>query len=159
MGRGWGFGPRGRAGRGDVRTAVLALLSEGPRHGYQMIQERADRSGGAWKPSPGSIYPVLSSLQDEGLVDDEKIEGRRVFSHTEAGLALVAERAEEIGHVFDANSEESEVADVRPLIAGIASATMQVFAEGNTVKVEKARAILVQARKELYLLLAEDDQG
>ena len=161
----WGFpfgdgGPRARAGRGDVRTAVLALLWEGPRHGYQMIQEIAERSEGAWKPSPGSIYPVLSALQDEGLVDDEKIDGRRVFSLTDAGRAAVEERAEEIAHVFDSNKaeEDADLADIRPLIAGVASATMQVLQTGSPEQVAAARKVLATARRELYLLLAEDDE-
>lgn len=161
----WGFpfgdgGPRARAGRGDVRTAVLALLAEGPRHGYQMIQEISERSGGAWKPSPGSIYPVLSALQDEGLVDDEKIEGRRVFSLTDAGRVAVQERADEIAHVFDANKaeEDTDLADIRPLIAGVASATMQVLQTGTPEQVAAARKVLATARRELYLLLADTDE-
>jgi DNA-binding PadR family transcriptional regulator len=165
-GGGWPFGPFGpsearqRAGRGDVRTAVLALLAEGPRHGYQMIQEIAERSGGAWKPSPGSIYPVLSALQDEGLVDDEKIEGRRVFSLTDAGRARVAERADELAHVFDANSAEAEgdeVTDLRQLLFGVGSAAVQVISTGTPDQVAAARGVLQQARRELYLLLAEVD--
>jgi DNA-binding PadR family transcriptional regulator len=143
-----------------VRTAVLALLWEGPRHGYQMIQEISERSDGAWKPSPGSIYPVLSALQDEGLVDDEKIEGRRVFSLTDAGRAAVEERADEIAHVFDANKaeEDADLADIRPLIAGVASATMQVLQSGSPEQVAAARKVLATARRELYLLLADGDE-
>ena len=161
MGRGWGFGPGEgrRAGRGDVRTAVLALLTEGPRHGYQMIGEIAERSGGAWKPSPGSIYPVLSALQDEGLVDDEKIDGKRVFSLTDAGRAYADERAEELAHVFDANSsdEDSGVTDLRALLMGVGSAAVQVVTTGTPEQVAAARTVLAGARRELYLILAEDE--
>lgn len=161
MGRGWGFGPGEgrRAGRGDVRTAVLALLTEGPRHGYQMIGEIAERSGGAWKPSPGSIYPVLSALQDEGLVDDEKIDGKRVFSLTDAGRAYADERAEELAHVFDANSsdEGSDVTDLKQLLMGVGSAAVQVVTTGSPEQVEAARKVLANARRELYLILAEDE--
>ena len=167
---GWPFGPFGpgdaggrqRASRGDVRLAVLSLLAQGPRHGYQMIQEIAERSGGAWKPSPGSIYPVLSALQDEGLVDDEKIEGRRVFSLTDDGRALVAARAEELAHVFDANTataEDEDVTDLKALIAGVAGAAVQVLATGTPEQAAAARKVLGQARRELYLLLAEDEEG
>lgn len=161
MGRGWGFGPGEgrRAGRGDVRTAVLALLTEGPRHGYQMIGEIAERSGGAWKPSPGSIYPVLSALQDEGLVDDEKIDGKRVFSLTDAGRAYADERAEELAHVFDANSsdEGSDVTALKQLLMGVGSAAVQVVTTGSPEQVEAARKVLANARRELYLILAEDE--
>ncbi|MFN8157655.1 MAG: PadR family transcriptional regulator [Candidatus Nanopelagicales bacterium] len=158
--RGWGFGPGEgrRAGRGDVRTAVLALLTEGPRHGYQMIGEIAERSGGAWKPSPGSIYPVLSALQDEGLVDDEKIDGKRVFSLTDTGRAYAEERADELAHVFDANSagEDEGVTDLRQLLMGVGSAAVQVVTTGTPEQVAAARTVLTNARRELYLILAED---
>ena len=88
-------GHRGhRAGRGDVRAAVLALLDEEPMHGYQMIQELGERSGGAWTPSPGSIYPALQLLQDEGLVTAAETDGKRVFSLTEAGREQAAKRGD-----------------------------------------------------------------
>lgn len=156
---GWGgegFGPRSRAGRGDVRLAVLALLAEGPRHGYQMIQEISERSEGAWRPSPGSVYPVLSALQDEGLVDDEKVDGKRVFTLTAAGRTYVEERSEELAHVFDSNKADEGAVDVRPLIAGIAQATMQVVQTGTPEQVEQARTVLADARRALYLILAGD---
>jgi DNA-binding PadR family transcriptional regulator len=165
-GHGWPFGPdggsapRARAGRGDVRTAILALLSEEPRHGYQIIQDITERSGGAWKPSPGSVYPALSALQDEGLVDDEKIEGRRVFALTEAGLAHVADRADELSHVFDANSAEAEadeVTDLRQLLFSVGAAAVQVVTSGSPEQVAGARKVLSQARRDLYLLLADND--
>jgi DNA-binding PadR family transcriptional regulator len=164
---GWPFGPdagaqRPRAGRGDVRTAILALLSEEPRHGYQIISDITERSGGAWKPSPGSVYPALSSLQDEGLVDDEKIEGRRVFSLTDAGRQHVAGRAEEFAHVFDANSAEAEsddVTDLRQLLFGVGGAAVQVLSTGTPDQVAAARGVLQNARRDLYRLLADDDAG
>ena len=98
-GRGWGgdfgrhggFGPRfgrgPRAGRGDVRAAILALLAEEPMHGYQIITELTERSRGVWRPSPGSVYPTLQVMEDQGLVTADKSEGRRVFTLTEAGRA------------------------------------------------------------------------
>ena len=167
-GHGWPFGPdggsapRARAGRGDVRTAILALLSEEPRHGYQIIQDITERSGGAWKPSPGSVYPALSALQDEGLVDDEKIEGRRVFALTEAGRAHVADRADELSHVFDANSAEAEadeVTDLRQLLFSVGAAAVQVVTSGSPEQVAGARKVLSQARRDLYRLLADDDES
>jgi DNA-binding PadR family transcriptional regulator len=145
-----------------VRTAILALLGEEPRHGYQIIQDITERSGGAWKPSPGSVYPALSALQDEGFVDDEKIEGRRVFALTEAGRAHVAERADELSHVFDANSGEAEageVTDLRQLLFSVGAAAVQVVTTGSPEQVAGARTVLAQARRDLYLLLAEDDDA
>ncbi|MGV9572968.1 PadR family transcriptional regulator, partial [Streptomyces nigra] len=73
-------GPRGRARRGDVRASILALLKDRPMHGYEMIQEIAERSGGAWKPSPGSVYPTLQLLEDEGLIVSESEGGKKLFA-------------------------------------------------------------------------------
>src|SRR5271155_3468556 len=97
-GGGGPFGPgrgRGRkARRGDVRTAALILLSEEPRNGYQIMQELEERSNGLWRPSPGSVYPALQLLEDEGLVRSEEQDGRKVLRLTEAGEAALAERPE-----------------------------------------------------------------
>src|SRR4051812_49623272 len=100
-GLGRGFGPggrqgggggrpgRGRAGRGDVRAAVLALLATEPMHGYQLMQAIADRSGGRWTPSPGAIYPTISQLEDEGLVTVTAEAGRKLVTLTDAGREQV----------------------------------------------------------------------
>ena len=168
-GRGWPFGPGGgagpqrpRAARGDVRSAILALLAEEPRHGYQIIQDISERSGGQWKPSPGSVYPALSALQDEGLVDDEKIEGRRVFSLTPSGLAHVEERRDELAGVFDAfgsDTEPDDVTDLRQLLFGVGGAAVQVVTTGTPDQVAAARKVLQGARRDLYRLLAEEDES
>lgn len=155
---GWGGGPRRpRAARGDVRLAILALLAEAPRHGYQLIQDIGERSHGAWTPSPGAVYPALSALQDEGLIDEEKVEGRRVFSLTEAGRRYVEARSEEIGAVFAGFSQEQadEVEDLRHLMMGVGAAAMQVIAAGEA---DQARQILNRARRELFAVLAADDE-
>jgi DNA-binding PadR family transcriptional regulator len=166
-GPGWPFEPdagrgRGRAGRGDVRLAILALLKEGPRHGYQLIADIGERSGGAWNPSPGSIYPALSALQDEGLIDDEKIAGKKVFSLTESGRGYVAERADDLAKVFADNTpgaEHEEVTDLKELMWGVGGAAVTVLGTGTPEQRQKAREILARTRRELYLLLAteEDD--
>ena len=96
----YGRGPR--AGRGDIRAGVLVLLAEQPRHGYEIIRELAERSGGVWRPSPGSIYPTLKQLAHEGLVRADKGEGRRVFELTDAGRTYVEEHAEELAAPWDA---------------------------------------------------------
>lgn len=160
---GWPFEPgRARAGRGDARLAILALLEEGPRHGYQLIQEIGERSHGAWTPSPGSIYPALSALQDEGLIDDEKLDGRRVFSLTPAGRTYAAERAEDLRRVFADNTappEHEDVTDLRELIWGVGGAALTVIGSGTPAQREQARQILARTRKDLYRILAEDDLG
>lgn len=163
-GPGWGGaggGPgRARAGKGDVRTAILALLWDGPRHGYQLMQDIAERTHGAWRPSPGSVYPALSALQDEGLVDDEKVEGRRVFTLTESGQAHVNERADELAAVFEGYESEhdEEMSDVRVMIAGVAAAAVQCLTTGTSAQAERARKILAQTRRDLYAVLADDEE-
>jgi DNA-binding PadR family transcriptional regulator len=155
---GWGGGPgRPRAARGDVRLAILALLAEAPRHGYQLIQDIGDRSHGAWTPSPGAVYPALSALQDEGLIDDEKVEGRRVFSLTDLGRAHVESHSEEIGAVFAGFSQEQAegIEDLRHLMMGVGAAAMQVIAAGEA---EQARQILNRTRRELFAVLAADEE-
>ena len=87
------FGAGRRAGRGDIRAAILALLAEAPKHGYQIIREIAERSEGAWTPSPGSVYPTLQQLTDEGLVRSDETEGKRVYELTEEGRTSAADRA------------------------------------------------------------------
>src|SRR5437667_331993 len=89
------FGSGRRVGRGDVRAAILVLLADGSMHGYQVIQELTERSGGMWRPSPGSIYPTLQQLEDEGLVRSSESDGRRVYQLTDTGRAEVERRGEE----------------------------------------------------------------
>src|SRR5262245_46404358 len=93
--RGHGHGPgRHRVRRGDVRSAILALLDDRPMHGYEMITELEERTGGRWRPSAGPIYPTLQLLEDEGLVSAEEVDGKRVFSLTEVGKQEVPDRTE-----------------------------------------------------------------
>ena len=155
----WFGPPKNRANRGDVRLAILALLTEEPRHGYQLIGDIAERSGGAWTPSPGSIYPALSALQDEGLIDDEKVDGKRVFSLTEAGRGYVAQRSEDLGRVFAGNAprEHQEATDLRELMWGVGGAAVTVLTSGTPEQRRRAQEILQRTRRELYLLLAEDE--
>jgi DNA-binding PadR family transcriptional regulator len=161
-GRGdWWTGGSGRprAGRGDVRSAILSLLSEGPRHGYQIIQDIAERSGGAWRVSPGSVYPALASLQDEGLIDDEKLEGRRVYRLTDDGRAHVEARRDELGAVFaafEAPGDDREAEDYGRLLFGVGAAAVEVARNGTAEQVDDARRILAQVRRDLYGLLADD---
>jgi DNA-binding PadR family transcriptional regulator len=161
----WGFGGfpgpffgRGpKVGRGDVRTAILALLAEGPMHGYQMIRELTERSGGVWSPSPGSIYPTLQMLEDEGLVRGEEVEGRRVFRLTEAGEAEAAKRDEEAAAPWEAFGDVGPLMDLREVGFGVVAAVMQVAQTGSEEQVSRAKEILAETRKALYRLLAEEE--
>ena len=159
-----GFGPggpggprgghRGRRSRGDVRTAVLALLAQEPMHGYQIIQEIAERSGGAWRPSPGSVYPTISQLEDEGLVRTEKADGRSVIHLTDAGRTHVDERREELDAVWNTAAAEDGFASLREAGRGLAGAVAQVAQVGRDEQVAEAVRLLDDTRRKLYLLLA-----
>jgi DNA-binding PadR family transcriptional regulator len=161
-GRGMGFGPAARlrrARRGDVRAALLLLLEEEPRNGYQLMEEIESRSGGAWRPSPGSVYPALSQLEDEGLIVAQESAGRRSFELTDEGRQYVEENRETLGSPWDDAGEgvPGEFADMRSLIAGVGMATMQVMQSGDEKQIAEAKQVLGDARKALYQILAEAD--
>jgi DNA-binding PadR family transcriptional regulator len=158
-----GPGGRGRkARRGDIRTAALLLLAEEPRNGYQIMQEVEERSGGVWRPSPGSVYPALQQLEDEGLIRSQEIDGRKLFALTDAGQEHVQQRDpdrpapwEQIG-----GDRGGEVAELGKLVRDVAYAFAQVMRTGSDSQIAKARELLVEARRELYRILADgDDQG
>ena len=158
-GRGHGRGGPGRRSRGDVRLAILALLREEPRHGYQIIQEISERSGGSWKPSPGSVYPTVAQLADEGLVHTEKESGRTVVHLTEAGRTFTEEHAAELDAVWsqvEAGADDG-FAGLRTAGRGLAGAVAQIAHVGSSEQVTQATGILDEARRRLYLLLAEVD--
>ncbi len=150
---------RGKAARGDVRAAALALLAERPLHGYQIIQEITERSGGAWRPSPGSVYPALQQLADEGLVRVEDSDGRRVVHLTEAGESYVREHRDELDAVWAvaADDGDEDVRALHDLIRQVAFAAVQVNQAGDAAQVARAREVLQGARRSLYRILAEDE--
>lgn len=153
-----GFGPATRARRGDTRAAILKVLAEQPMHGYQIIQELDQRSGGLWRPSAGSIYPTLQMLADEGLIEATETAGKKVFSLTADGNAAVADLAEEPApwDVAAAVGDVSGVLELRESAARLASAVMQVARIADKEKTDKVVEILNAARKQVYTLLAED---
>jgi DNA-binding PadR family transcriptional regulator len=152
---GMAFLGRGRpARRGEVRTAILALLAEQPMHGYQVITELAERSNGAWRPSAGSIYPTLQLLADEGLVRDTEVEGRKVFELTDAGREAVASATDRTPPWERPGRDGSR--DLGQAIRGVMSATMQISRDGDPAMQAQAQRILTDARRSLYRLLAED---
>lgn len=157
-GRGpWGP-PRGRRReRGDVRAAILLLLSEQPRHGYEIITELADRSDGRWQPSPGSIYPVLKRLARDGIVDAHHEDGKRVFALTDAGRALVEQESDGWGTPWAQSKTADTDGAMRLWAEGrqLGAAVWQVGQLNDPVQIETASAILTDARKRIYGLLAE----
>ena len=154
-GRGRGHGPRGhRARRGDVRSAILTLLGEEPMHGYEMIQQLEERTAGRWRPSAGSIYPTLQLLEDEGMVRAEEVEGKRVFSITDAGRERVAERAD-AKPPWEQDEARSALHKLRDETAGVADAARQVARAGDDSQLDEAIEVLTETRKRLYRMLAE----
>jgi DNA-binding PadR family transcriptional regulator len=154
-------GPRVR--RGDVRAAILDVLATEPMNGYQIIQQIAERSGGAWKPSPGSVYPTVQQLEDEGLVEGAESEGRRLLTLTEAGRAYVEEHPDELAATWRAFDDAAEAErsngglDLKPVIGQTMSAVWQVVTTGTRQQQAEAAEILADARRRLYGLLAEED--
>ncbi|NUP41104.1 MAG: helix-turn-helix transcriptional regulator, partial [Streptomyces sp.] len=148
----------GRARRGDVRASILALLRERPMHGYEMIQEIAERSAGAWRPSPGSVYPTLQLLEDEGLISSESEGGKKLFALTDEGRgeAEAGSRApwEDVGRGIDWESMQ----EIRQAGFGLMEAFAQVWKTGTAGQRQKAVAVINDSRKRLYLILAEQDE-
>jgi DNA-binding PadR family transcriptional regulator len=169
FGRGGGFpfflgGPGGfsrgpRARRGDVRAAALILLAEEPRNGYQLMQEIEQRSGGVWRPSPGSVYPALAQLEDEGLIRVEERDGRRTYVLTDAGRSYVDERRDDMAAPWEEMSEsvDDDVSSLFRELRQVAMAAMQIAHVGTAPQVTEARSALANVRRRLYSLLAEDE--
>jgi DNA-binding PadR family transcriptional regulator len=166
LGLGPGFGGPGRTrgrrrgGRGgDVRAAALLLLAEGPKHGYQLIQEIGERSEGVWNPSPGSIYPVLQQLEDEGLLTFERVDGRKTATLTEDGTAYVEEHRDELGTPWEAakGDPSHEMHELATSLKGFLNAWKQVAQAGTPEQRERATAVVEDARKSMYRILADDD--
>jgi DNA-binding PadR family transcriptional regulator len=151
-------GGRGRRRRGDVRTAVLMLLAEEPRNGYQLMQEIEERSSGNWRPSPGSVYPILSQLEDEGLIRAVDRDGTRLFEITDAGRQHVADR-EDPTPPWESEDDLAPVGDLKSQIKALSLAAAQLMHVGNEHQVQKAIETLTEARRSLYRILAEDDDS
>ncbi|MGA9877093.1 MAG: PadR family transcriptional regulator [Solirubrobacteraceae bacterium] len=157
-----GGGPFGRgrkARRGDIRTAALLLLAEEPRNGYQIMQEVQERSEGAWRPSPGSVYPALQQLEDEGLIRSEEIDGRKQLALTDAGREYLDKRDPEAHAPWEQFSGDfgSQAAELGNLMREVGFAFMQVMRTGSEGQMTEARKVLVAARRDLYRILADGD--
>ncbi len=159
-----GTGPGGSRGpkvrRGDVRAAILDVLAVEPMNGYQVIQQIAERSGGAWKPSPGSVYPTIQQLEDEGLVEGDDAGGRRLLRLTDEGRSYVESHTEELAGTwrpFEEDSARGEPHDMKPVIGQVMAAVWQVATSGTRQQQAEAVEILADTRRRLYGLLADGD--
>jgi DNA-binding PadR family transcriptional regulator len=161
--------PRGpRVRRGDVRVAILAVLAEEPLNGYQVIQQISERTDGAWRPSPGSVYPTISQLEDEGLIEGDDERGRRTLRLSEAGRQYLATNADEVAGVWapfetagrDGSSRRNpgdapEYASLKPEIGRVMNAAWQIISTGTDEQRREAIGVLVEARRGLYRILAD----
>ncbi|MDQ6740555.1 MAG: PadR family transcriptional regulator [Actinomycetota bacterium] len=145
-----------RAGRGEVRSAVLALLAERPMHGYQIIREIEERSGGSWKPSAGSVYPTLQLLADEGFIIAEESNGRKIYSLTEAGREEVAGGDAPAPWETPGPASGTGFAALPKAGIELAQAAAQVGRTGTSKQVKEAVTVLDEARRRLYSILAQD---
>ena len=160
-----GFGPGGgrgrgrKARRGDIRTAALLLLAEEPRNGYQIMQEVEQRSDGVWRPSPGSVYPALQQLEDEGLIRSQESDGRKLFALTDAGQTYVQERGEDKPAPWEQMSGDvsDEAHQLGRLMRELAVAFGQVMHSGGQAQLGQAREVLSTARRDLYRILADGE--
>jgi len=163
---GWWPGPPGapgpmrapKAGRGNVRAAILALLQEGPRNGYQIMADIEERSGGAWRPSPGAVYPALSQLADEGLIIAEESAGRRTFRLTEAGREYVEQNPDMARGAWESTAQQEawQLPGLFAEAARLGSGIVQLAHSGTPAQVRAAERLLERTRRELYRILADE---
>ena len=153
------FPGKPKVSRGDVRVAILHLLAEEPMHGYQIMQELSERSGGMWQPSPGSIYPTLQQLRDEGLIEATDEGGKKVYRLTEGGSTKVESTDDAPPwERFDSETDDDGLLALRDLGFQVGAAVMEVARSGSETQIAKARAILEQTKKDVYRILAGDDE-
>jgi DNA-binding PadR family transcriptional regulator len=165
----FGFGgPRGfrrhggrQARRGDIRTAALLLLAEEPRNGYTIMQEIEQRSSGVWRPSPGSVYPALAQLEDEGLIRSEESEGRKQFVITDAGRELLAGRPQDAPAPWDtlADGVSREVQELFGLMRQVGVAGLQLVQTATEKQLAEATKVLTETRRAIYKILADGDES
>jgi len=150
---------RGRSGttvrRGEIRPLIIAVLRDRPMHGYEVIQELEARSGGRWRPSAGSVYPTLQQLADEDLVTSEEVDGRRTYTLTDKGQAAAAASTTRAPWT---EAESDTEPDIRQLAMQLAQAVIQVHRMGSPRARREARPILADARRQMWRLLADDEE-
>jgi len=146
--------------RGDIRKAILLSLTDGPAHGYEVMRRLEERSGGIWRPSPGSVYPTLQMLEDEGLVRSETGDGTRTYTLTDRGTAEAktqASASRSDGSPWDQGDEvDDRLRELRQAVSQVNLAAKQVASAGKPQQIDRSIEVIQRARKDLYQLLAED---
>ena len=147
---------RSRMGRGDVREAVLALLSEQPMHGYQIMREIEKRSGGSWKPSAGSVYPTLQLLADEGAISTEEANGKKTYALTDSGREEAEAAAGSVAWQAERSAESTTRGALPKAGFELAQVAAQVTRTGSSEQVQEAVTVLEEARRRMYAILSQD---
>ena len=155
------FGPSPQRGRrrrrGEARAAILALLSEQPMHGYELMHQIDVRTRGMWRPSPGVIYPALQMLKNDGLVADEEVDGRRVFSLSDAGRTEADRDSMNSSLEQIAGSADPAVFELRDAALQVGAAVTQIAQSGRRRQIERALEVLSDTRRRLYSILGDGD--
>lgn len=151
--RGWG--DEQRTPRGDIKFILLSLLAEEPRYGYQLIKELENRYSGFYRPSPGSVYPTLQLLEEGGYLISEQVEGKRVYTITDSGRELLAQRDTPI-EFADRGERSQQLHQLKEAMTELGSAVMQVARSNNLDRASRVREILNRAKREIYTILAEE---
>jgi DNA-binding PadR family transcriptional regulator len=158
FGEGWGNEPRTR--RGDIKFILLELLSENPQHGYELMKALEVRRGGFRRSSPGSVYPTLQMLEEGGYLTGEDVDGKRVYTITESGRQFLSDRNQQsdrrtAGDCFT-DSQPAQLIELRQTLTEVNDAVTQVARSSNLEQANRVRDLLVQVKREIYKLLAEE---
>jgi DNA-binding PadR family transcriptional regulator len=151
---GMNFGRQRFFESGEIRLAILSLLMEGPKHGYQLMKEMQDRSGGVYRASAGSVYPTLQQLEDEGLVQAETISGRRTYQLTDEGRKELDADPDAVRNIWDRAEQYNDwgkfmrpdVVAILPWVSALVKAAMAATSRSDA---ERVRKILDRAKDEL----------
>ena len=152
----FGWGNERRARRGDVKFIVLGALADKPMHGYDIIQSLEHKHEGRYRPSPGSIYPTLQMLEDGGFATSEQVDGKRVYTITEAGKKLLAERGADADDSDDGDDTSTDWGSMRDSAVKFIAAVRQGVTHEDPQVREQVRRIVDEARKKIYKVLAEE---
>ena len=156
---GFGGADEPRTRRGDIKFLLLELLSEQPSHGYDLIKRMETRYGGFRRLSPGSVYPTLQLLEDEGYVTSESTAGKRVYTITAAGKQFLSERTpqEPSDNSWETFKNKPQEFDrLRQAAMELAGAVMQVARSGRSERMNRVKELLERTKREIYAILAEE---
>ena len=151
------WGDRSRTRRGDIKFILLELLAERPQNGYELMNELETRRGGFRRPSPGSVYPTLQMLEEGGYLTSEEVEGKRVYTITESGKQFLSDRkpqSDSRNNTF-VESKPSELIELRRTLTELNDAVTQVARSSNVDLANRVCDLLVQVKRNIYKLLAE----